>query len=259
MRMNRCRSVVATLCVIALVPLDLGKPACGAEPSPAAMGAWVKEQVDDGRLTLEFYDPAKPPRPFPGWTEFEFRQDYKYEYQVDFPKPKRGVRKAIIFVTYTKIDFVAKHKIQLPRTLESKQWYAAGLGHHELDHVRVGMHPRLTMLGKHLVKKVERLEFTIQSTSEVTGKWVNAKLDAEITPRRDAIYDLVHAINKKIDTLSDHGANPLPNRDEFLEGLYLKESLDELKFPYLTEVLDLVDSREYQRAKLPFREPEPQK
>jgi hypothetical protein len=262
MRKNRHSIVTTLLCVSAFAGFGTCRGQAAEEPSPAAIGAWVKAQVDDGRLTMEFYDPAKPPRAYPGWTEFEFRLDYRYDYKVELPKPKKGKGtplSAIIVPTFTRIDFVTRHKVQLPGPEPSDRWFLSRLGSHELDHVRVGQHPRLALLAKQLVKNVKQLEGNIQGPSEVSDKWVAMKLDAEISPRRDAIYDLVHRINRKIDSLSQHGTISLPDRDEFLEGLYLKENLDEMKFSYLAEVLDMVDSREYQQARLQFREPETQK
>lgn len=250
--------ITLTLCFGA-AGMTSGKSLHAEEPSTDALGAWVKEQVEDGRLVLEFYDPAKPPRPFPGWTEFEFRLDYKYEFRTEFPKPRKGIQTAIVLPTFTKVDFNVKQKIQLPRTLQSPRWFAAGLGRHELDHVRIGQHPRLAMLSQQLIRTIQRSEATIQTKSEVDAKWVNSRLEAEISPRQKAIYDLVHAINKKLDALSNHGANPLPGREEFMEGLYLKECLDEMKFPYLAEVLELANSREFQKARIQFREPELEK
>ena len=226
------------------------------DPSTITVKAWVKEQIDNRRLKVEFYDPAKPPQPYPGWTEFEFRMEYRCDYQLEQPRKKRkgefGNPTAIL-PTFTRIDVPITHRMQLPKGLESDRWYEAVLARHELDHVRVGLHPRLVMLGKHLVKKVARIPISVER-KEVTKEWISDKINAEIAPRRDAFKALVMGINRKIDTLTNHGAIPLQNREEFLAGLYLKENLDDMKFPYLTEVLDLIETREYRQAQVQIRE-----
>ena len=251
----RCRHAFAMLCGAAM---SIVAPACeSADVPPAAtVAAWVKGQIDDGRLIVEFYDPAKPPKPYPGWTEFEFRLDFQFEYKTEPLRKKKGARPGpvIVNLNYTKIDVPIKHRMQLPKTLEAERWYEAGLARHELDHVRVGLHPRLAMLGKHLVQRVNRFERSADAVGDVTAEWVKARIDAELGARRDAILALVLGINQKIDKLTDHGATPLPNREEFLAGLFLKENLDEMKFTYLPEVLDIINTRDYQQTRILSRE-----
>ena len=220
------------------------------EPPSAVIAAWVKGQMKDGRLTLEFYDRNKPPRPFPGWTEFDFRLEYRYDYLTEFPKSRKGELQVVVLPQFTKIEVPVKHRMQLPNYLDTKLWYDSPLARHELEHVCVGLHPRLAMLGKHLVKKVARIEATVSSPDEVNAEWIAKKVDAEMVPRRDAIQTLIQKINQKIDDLTGHGNEALPNRNEFLSSIFLKENLDEMKFPYLPEVLDLINTREYQRAQL---------
>ena len=264
MRSNRRLVFVMVSSVAVLLNGGMATRLCADEPSSAAVGAWVKEQIADGRLTVEFYDPAKQPKPFPGWTDFEFRLEYRYDYKVEFPQPKskdKNKKKvvvrpgaAVIVPTYTKIDVPIKHRMLLPKYLESDRWHEKGLAKHELEHVRVGLHPRLVMLGKHLVKKLGRVEGMVDAPADANREWVEKRMTAELALRRDAIQTLVLAINRKIDTVTNHGVVLLPNHDEFFANLYLKENLDEMKFPYLPEVLDLLGSRDYQQAKLLIRE-----
>ena len=254
---NNSRRIFALLCSAVLFVITSSNQSRSAdEPSAATVSAWVKKQIDDGRLKVEFYDPAKPPRPYPGWTDFEFRLEYRYDYQLETPRKRQkgdpGNPTAII-PNFTRIEIPINHRMQLPKPLESDRWFEAVLARHELDHVRVGMHPRLAMLGKHLVKKVTRIAVSVEA-KEATREWISTRVDAELAPRRDAIKALVLDINRKIDTLTDHGAAALPNREEFLSSLFLKENLDEMKFPYLTEVLDLIETREYQQARVQIQE-----
>ena len=263
---SRCPSALAMLCCFVLLLNDGTNQRLSAEePTSTAVGAWVREQIKDGRLTVEFYDPAKPPKPFPGWTDFEFRLEYRYDCKLEFPASKNKTNKtkgtrsglAVIIPTYTKIEVPIKHRMQLPKYLESERWYEKGLAKHELEHVRVGLHPRLEMLGKHLVGKLRRVEGMIDKPTDANREWIATRLNAEIAPRRDAIQALVLEINRKIDTVTNHGVLPYPDLDEFLTDLYLKENLDEMKFPYLPEVLDLINTKEYQRARLVIPDVEP--
>lgn len=227
------------------------------EPSEAAVARWVKEQLDDGRLTVEFYDPNKQPKPFPGWTDFDFRLEYRYEFKVEFPKnaKKNAPTTATIVPKFTKVELPVKNKILLPKFLESDRWYTRPLAKHELEHVRAGLHPRLTMLAQHLVKKVQRLEHRVDKPSVVNADWASDRINEAMAPRRDALKALVANINRKIDDDTRHGGIPYPNFEDFLDRLYLKENLDDMKFPFLAEVNDLLATPDYQKAKSVIREP----
>jgi hypothetical protein len=241
--------LVAFACCVALIYARQQRRLLAKEPAPAATAAWVKEQIADGRLNVEFYDPLKPPRPFPGWTDFEFRLEYQYKYRIEPLKSRKAARdRVVIFPTFTKIEVPVKNRVLLPATAKSERWYEGALASHELEHVRIGTHPRLMMLGKHLVKKVNRIESTVETISDATPDWVAARLDEVVAPRRDAIHALVAGINRKVDKDTNHGRIPLPNLEGFLANLYLKEHLDEMKFAYLAEVLDLVGTPEYLMA-----------
>lgn len=241
--------------VIFWLTLWVGSGACfsclhAEEPTSAELAAWVKQLISDGQMTVRFSDTANPPRRFPGWTDFGFRLEYQYEYQVEVPRKKTFKVPVVIAPKFSKIDVPVTHRILLPKRLESENWYDAQLGRHELDHVRVGMHPRLQMLSKHLLEKLTRIEGAVDRPVEVTADWVKRQIDEAVAHRRDAIQGLVGAINRKIDSDTQHGALPLPDREDFFAGLFLKENLDEMKFPYVPEVLDLIGTREYQHAHL---------
>lgn len=246
------RQFAVAVCSIAWFVASVASlPSANAdEPSSGDVAAWLKRQVADGRISVTFSDNSNPPRRYPGWTEFEFRLEYQYEYHVEFSRKKTLKIPVVITPKFSKIEVPITHRILLPKRLEADNWYEAPLARHELDHVRVGTHPRLKMLGKHLLEKLTRIEATVDRSIEVNSDWTRRHIDDAVAHRRDAIQSLVGAINRKIDSETQHGALPLPERDEFFAGLFLKENLDEMKFPYLPEVLELIGSRDYQQAKV---------
>ena len=58
--------------------------------------------------------------------------------------------------------------------------------------------------------------------------------------------------NLQLDKLGAHGAKVLPDRAAFFTQLYTKENLAEMKFPFIEQVLDLLETAEYQGAESPF-------
>lgn len=253
---DRLRQIVISIWAVGAWSLSCPTALLAVDPSPAAVAVWIKGQIDNERLVVEFYDPAKPPKKYPGWTDFEFRVVYEYDYRFTLP-PKRNQKVGAIEIRpkFSRIDVPVKNRTLLPNTLEGDTWYMAPLAKHELEHVSVGLHPRLVLLTRRLIEKIEVIEVPAVPIAEVTPEWIGQHVDEAVTVRKDAIQTLVTRINSKIDSVTKHGSLAYPDWDLFLEGLYLKENLDELKFPYLTEVLDLFESPNYKNARFAIPEP----
>ncbi|MDB5344912.1 MAG: hypothetical protein JWP89_3289 [Schlesneria sp.] len=252
-----CRRLIAGfLFAAASLCLSWPLPTQADEPSPAAVAAWIKTQIKDERLKVEFYDPLKPPKRFPGWTDFEFRVIYEYDYRFAMhTKKKQKIGVIEIRPKFTRVDMPVTNRTLLPNSLEGETWYQSALAKHELEHIRVGLHPRLVLLTRHLVEKIEVIEVPAASLSEVTREWIAKHVDEAVAIRKDAVQAFVTRINAKIDSVTRHGATPYPDLDLFLDSLYLKENLDEFKFPYLSEVLDLIESPDYKKARIAIPEP----
>lgn len=217
-----------------------------AVPSPPE---WIKPPFDRGLVTVEFYDPAKQPREFPGWTNFDFDLTYRFDYEYRLREDRKKKFAVTLLPKFSKVELVVRHRIQLPKHLESPRVWEMRLAQHELEHVGIGAHRRAVMLAEHLVRKIERVERTAGKPSEITLDWAQAAIREEITPRRVALDELIKANNRSLDKLTGHGARSLADRDAFYGQMYLKENLDEMKFPYLPEVLDLLDDRDYLAAR----------
>lgn len=257
MQQNRGRFFAKLICVFLLGQSGFEWTLHAAEPSQSAMANWVKKQMDDDRLTVEFYDPTKPPKRFPGWTDFEFRVLYRYDYQYA-ARGKRKDKPSVVEIKpkFTQVDIPVKNRTLLPNSLEGPTWFEKPLAKHELEHIKVGLHPRLTLLTRRLVEKLTVIEVPDATLVDVTPEWVAKRVDEAVDLRKDAIQTLVTKINAKIDQVTRHGSVSYPEWDAFLDSLYLKENLDEMKFPYLSEVLDIIESREYKMAQFAIPEPD---
>lgn len=217
-------------------------------PAVASPPAWIKPAFAQGLTKIEFYDPAKDPHEFPGWTVFDsdLKYQFDYEYQLREDKKKYVVT---LMPKFTKVELVVRHRIQLPLKYESSRVWESPLAQHELEHVGIGAHRRTVMLAQHLVRKVQRVERTVSKPNQITNDWAQDAIREEIAPRREALDELLKANNRNLDKLTGHGARPLADRDAFYAEMYLKENLDELKFPYLHEVLELLEDRDYLAAR----------
>lgn len=248
--------VLILLSLLPLISLRAAEPA-----STPALPAWIKPAFERGLAKVEFYDPAKPP-PFPGWTEFEFEMIYRFDYDYRIKTTSKKKHTVTVLPKFTKIEFLVKHRIQLPQRLDSPDVWKDSLAQHELDHVAIGAHRRVELLADHLIRQIRSVEATVDNPKQVTDDWVSQLVRDEIAPRRNAMDELIKANNKRLDKLTGHGARSLDDRDGFFDEMYLKENLDEVKFPYLTEVLDLLKQPDYQSARweaLPAKSDRPER
>jgi nicotinamide riboside kinase len=213
---------------------------------------WIEAAEESGRLQVDFYDPRKPPKSFPGWTDFEFTLEYQFNHQTRW-KPTKGNTFAVTIVpTFTRVEPLVSHIIKLPRTTDDSLWHESVLGSHELDHVAIGSHPRLIMLSTHLLKTMGKLNRNADRVADVTRKWADESITEEVNDRRRAVQMLITTNNDRLDDLTRHGGRAIREREAFFNRLYLKENLDESKFKYIGETLKLLETEEYLSAKSIF-------
>lgn len=244
------RVVCLLMACAALLPRETG--ACRAgQPTEAELQVWTADLVRSKRLALDFYDPKKPPRPLPGWTDFEFELQYRYECDVI---PRSAKSPAVIRIRFQDVQVPIKHRVLLPATLDAEAWLRSPLGRHESDHVRIGAHPRVVLLGRALVHSLQRIPVP-DDVSTPTPQWIEQQIATRLGGRRDALQAVIQATNRGLDSITDHGARPLPEDATYLESAFSKEQLHELKFPYLSEVRNVVEGDEYRTARLVFRPP----
>ncbi len=235
------RSLLAAMRVSAAEPTD------GAVPP-----AWIKPVFDRGLTKIEFYDPSKQPQKFPGWTTYNFDLDHRFTYEYDFRETtKNSKKKCLVTITpqFTKVEFAVRHRIQLPLRLNTPRVWDVPLAKHELEHVAISGHRRVVLLAEHLVQKIRKIERTFDNPSQITDDLLQAAINDTIAPRREALDALLTANNRHLDKLTGHGAKALVDREAYFAQMYLKENLDEMKFPFLAEVLDLLDQPRYQAAR----------
>ena len=237
------------LCLLAPVSLSAAEPATSPEPPE-----WIRPVFDRGLTKLEFYDPVKKPQKFPGWTNYKFELNYRFTYEHGTRETtQKGSSKKRIVVTivpkFTMIELPVRHQILLPERYDTPRVWDTSLAQHELEHVAISAHLRVALLAEHLLKKIHQIERTIDKPSQITDDGVKKWIDELITPRREAIDALLTSNNRHLDKLTSHGAKPLADRDAFFAQMYLKENLDEMKFPFLPEVLGLLEQRRYQNTR----------
>ena len=223
-----------------------------ADPESADLVKWIRVAEESGKLQVDFYDPKNRPKSYPGWTDFEFSLEYKYRHRTRWKPAKGNTLTVTIVPTFTSIEPLVSHRIKLPQSQDDTPWHETELGRHELDHVAIGSHPRSMMLVTHLLKNMGTLSRNADRVSDVTRKWADESITAEVRNRRHAVEALISTNNERLDDITRHGGRAIRERAAFFEQLFLKENLDESKFPYIGESLKLLESEEYRKSKSLF-------
>ncbi|TWU14880.1 hypothetical protein CA54_37500 [Symmachiella macrocystis] len=208
-----------------------------------------KTLVNASEINFDFYDPSIEPDRFPGRALFsiEVRTRFLYEYQVVNRRTRRYV---IIRPKIQRIHWKLKHTIRLPESYDAPTMWDSVLLLHELDHVAISSDPRMRMLLERAFFSVKRIEHPITQVGALDDAAIQKIINDEFIKRRDAVIELATNNYKLLDKVSAHGARDIPDRDAFFRKLYTKESLDEAGFPYLGDVVDLLNDAKYEKAKL---------
>ncbi|HTN02022.1 MAG TPA: hypothetical protein VL132_09100 [Planctomycetaceae bacterium] len=214
-----------------------------APPAPAPLDQLLKE----GGVELVFYERAATPRRFPGQTTFTLNTEWRYQFQHDFRRRGRDLE-ATLRIDMQTARSTLTHKVELPREYDSPQLWDTSLARHELDHVLLSTDPRARLLNQAVLKSLSLVRIPIPSGQKPTEKFLRDELDAICDERRKAVTDLMNALQQRLDALTRNGNVAIADRGQFFSEAYGKEMLAELKFPYLEDVLKVVDSDDYETA-----------
>ena len=249
------RRVIRACLALAMATILVQSCRLWAADDQAEIVEWIRSAEESGLLKVDFYDPQKPTKAYPGWTDFEYTVEYKFNHRTRWKPTKKNTFAVTIAPTFTSIEPIVSHVIKLPSTIDPALWHESVLGRHELDHVAIGSHPRLIMLSTYLLKNMRTLNRSADRVADVTPKWAEDSVTAEVSDRRRAIQGLISTNNEKLDVVTSHGGRVLREREVFFDRLYMKENLDDSKFPYIGEALNLLETDEYRNAKSLFEKP----
>lgn len=211
----------------------------------------LKRLIDSGKVEVAYDSDPEFVKAARGWADFNVQLQYSFKY--DLTKTRKNGRwqvKLSNIRTVTKIELT--HLIRLPVTFKSPTVWSGRILHHEFDHVAVSLDPRTMMLLRHLLDHLPALERTLEPNESPSNERLNKLVEDEIIKRREAVVELMRQNNRELDKIGAHGAQPVPDRATFFAKLYTKENLAEKQFPFVEQVLDLLESPAYRKAELPF-------
>lgn len=227
--------------------LKPGDKAYSTDKAPKPM----KALIQSGAITVVFSSDPEFVKDNIGKAHFYLKLTQKYGY--GFSKSKKNdVWQVKVTPKNVEPTVKLEHIIRLPVKYRADTIWSGRLLRHEFDHIAVSLDPRPVMLLEHLCRKLPPLEQTLAAGEEPSDALYKRIINEEIDRRRDAVNDLIQANYVLLDQVSKHGTIPISKRAEFFGKLYAKENLAEQKFPYVADVLELLDSPTYQQAEMRF-------
>ena len=204
--------------------------------------------IDAACVQIQFYDPNIHKESAEGKTYWHVVAKRKSDWK--WKSRKEGDQKLLtIDVDVKEVTFAVNHEVRIPvKYANEKQFWARKLVIHELDHVSISTDPRPRRLINHLYRNLKVIERQIPDADAVTKESVKSIVDEEFRKRNDAVVELIRANQNLLDQVAQHGVQVIGDRKAFFHTLYTKENLAEAKFPFVDDVLDLLETDAYQKA-----------
>jgi len=211
---------------------------------------YFQRLIEAGNVAFEYHDPATFEAGDGGaaWFDVRVRHRFRYSYRSTWQSDGRRLVSITPKIRRTTID--VRHVVTLPFSYDTPEKWQTRLVRHEFDHVAVSTDPRAYLLVEHLIHHLGTLRRTLAAGPEPEGEWINGVIGEEINKRRDAVEELIRANYRLLDDVSRHGRRRIPDRQAFFHGLYTRENLEKMEFPYLVEAEDLLKTDKYRNAPL---------
>ena len=211
----------------------------------------LKRLIEDGKITVVYDSDPEFVKAGRGWADFHIQLKHSFRYSLTKTQ-RRGRWHLTITVTKLEPQIELTNIIRLPVQYKSPRVWESHVLRHEFDHVATSLDPRPLLLFKHLLLHLPPIEMTLEPKEQPSEEAINKRITDAIEQRHTAIRDLIRQNNIMLDKVSEHGRIPVPSRAEFFAKLYTKENLAEQKFPFIDEVLGLLETPEYQQARPRF-------
>ncbi len=211
----------------------------------------LKRLIADGKVKVVYDSDPEFVKAARGWADFHVRLEHTFKYGlVKSRKNDRWQVRLTVAKLEQKIELT--HLIRLPASFKSPDVWQGSILRHEFDHVAVSLDPRAMLLLHHLLKHLPVIERTLEPQEEPSNERLKQIITEEIDRRHKAVIELMRQNNVLLDKVGNHGARSVPDRAAFFAKLYTKEHLAEQKFPFVDQVLKLLETKEYQNAELRF-------
>ena len=218
------------------------------QTAPAGIASLIKL----GDVTTTFVDDLAAR----GVTHFLIDFDWTFDYRYKILE-RHGGRQLKLTAENIKPKITLRHVVRMPRSYYRSSVWESQLMRHEFDHVAASADPRPLLLLRHLLRSISVIDHALQATGKPSSELCSKLINAELNRREQAVSALIRANYELLDKVSKHGTLRVPNRNAFFARLYTKPNLEEMRFPFVKEVVHLLETDVYRLAKLPHLAADP--
>ncbi len=170
-------------------------------------------------------------------TFYNISVQYDLRYTQTPVRPSNAVfRKTSIQVKFTNPKVTLEHEIKMSTTYQPEKPWESRLLLHEMDHVAISTDPRLINMLKSLLQAPAKLTVELSANANQDATTINQAITDLQQARREAVQVIVQKYYERLDAQSNNGLDDIDQRNEFFMGLYSKQDLESLEFPYLKEI-----------------------
>ncbi|MCY2975555.1 MAG: hypothetical protein NTW52_12910 [Planctomycetota bacterium] len=210
-----------------------------AEPHPWISDAPPKmaRMIDIGQVKILEDDIAVKNAQRAAITLYNIHVQFDLRYTQTPIRPANAVRrKTSIQVKFTNPKVTLEHEIKLSTNYKPEKPWESRLLLHEMDHVAISTDPRLIKILKSLLQAPAKLTIDLSTNANQDATTITQAIEDLQQARRVAVQMIVQKYYERLDAQSNNGLDDIDQRNEFFMGLYSKEDLESLEFPYLKEI-----------------------
>ncbi len=220
----------------------------GVDPLPASNAAephpWISDAppqmarlIDTGQVKIMVDDIAVKNANRTAITFYRINVQYELRYtQTPIRQANTASRQTSIQVKFTNPKITLEHEVQLASSYLPEKPWESRLLLHEMDHVAISTDPRLIKILKSLLRLPAKLTVDLPDNANQDATTINRAIDDLQQARREAVQKIVQSYYERLDIQSNNGLADIDQRNAFFMGLYSKQDLESLKFPYLKEI-----------------------
>jgi hypothetical protein len=170
-------------------------------------------------------------------TLYNIHVQYDLRYtQTPIRSANTANRKTSIQVKFTNPKVTLEHEIKLSTQYQPEKPWESRLLLHEMDHVAISTDPRLIKILKSLLQAPAKLTVELSANANQDASTISQAIDDSQRARREAVQTIVQKYYERLDAQSNNGLDDIDQREKFFMGLYSKQDLESLEFPYLKEI-----------------------
>jgi hypothetical protein len=210
-----------------------------AEPHPWISNAppQLARLIDLGQVKIMVDDKAVKNAKKTAATFYSINVQYDLRYiQTPIRQANTASRKTSIQVKFTNPKITLEHEVKLSSSYWPEKPWESRLLLHEMEHVAISTDPRLIKILKSLLRLPAKLTIDLSDNAIQDATTISRAIDDLQRARREAVQKIVQRYYERFDIQSNNGLVDIDQRNAFFMGLYSKQDLESLEFPYLKEI-----------------------